>query len=73
MRRIFLRLCRHCERMMAESPLGLCQSCHGTRGIRHLYEVRKNRGPAWERHLRVLARRARKRQPVAGISLAETL
>ncbi len=67
-------LCRHCERGLAVSSLGLCQKCQETKGIRRLYQVRRHsRGEEWERHLRVLARRARKGLPVGGISLSETL
>jgi hypothetical protein len=70
----FSPLCCHCERNPAESPLGLCGTCHQSKGIRRLYRPRpKVRGPDWERHLRVLARRARRRLPVGGISLAATL
>jgi hypothetical protein len=67
-------LCRHCERGPAETVLGLCRACHETRGIRRLYRVRRaDKGPEWERHLRILARRARRGLPVGGLSLAETL
>ncbi len=67
-------LCRHCERGPAESPLGLCSRCQETKGIRRLYRTtRRFRGEEWERHLRVLARRVRRRLPVGGVSLAETL
>ena len=67
-------LCRHCEHNPAESPLGLCRSCHDTKGIRRLYKISRNsKGPEWERHLRTLARRARRGLPVGGLSLAETL
>lgn len=67
-------LCRHCERAPAESTLGLCPSCHNTKGIRRLYKVRRNsKGAEWERHLRILARHVRRGLPVGGLSLAETL
>lgn len=74
MKDLMISLCRHCERVPAESPLGLCRSCHDTKGIRRLYKVRRNsKGPDWERHLRTLARRVRQGRPVGGLSLAETL
>jgi hypothetical protein len=67
-------VCRHCERRPAETPLGLCRPCDDTKGIRDLYRPRRtDKGPEWERHLRALARRARRRRPLGGISLAETL
>jgi hypothetical protein len=67
-------VCRHCEQAPAESDLGLCRRCHETEGVRRLYRARRcNQGPEWERHLRVLARRARRGLPLGGIGLAETL
>ena len=67
-------LCRHCEAGPPETDLGLCRRCHATRGIRILYrDKRGDKGPEWERHLRALARRARRGLPLGGIGLAETL
>ncbi len=67
-------LCRHCERRPATSLLGLCQVCQETRGIRRLYRSRRqDYSRLWERHLEVLARRARRQLPLGGLSLASTL
>jgi hypothetical protein len=67
-------VCRHCERAPAETPQGLCRPCHDRRGVRRLYRGRSaDKGPLWDRHIRALARLARRRRPLGGISLAETL
>jgi len=65
------RPCRHCEARPALDARGLCTDCGGAKGIRKLY--RMERGKEWERHLRALARRARRGLPLGGLSLAETL
>lgn len=69
-----LELCRHCERGPRESELGLCSRCQEAPRIRLLYRKRRTPyGVEWERHLRALARRARRQLPLGGISLTETL
>lgn len=65
------RPCRHCEARPVADALGLCAPCGASKGVRELYE--KERGELWEHHLRTLARRARRRLPLGGLSLVETL
>jgi hypothetical protein len=57
-------LCLHCEKAAAASGLGLCPACHAVRGIRKLYVRRRGWTPQWERHLRRLTDRARRRLPL---------
>jgi hypothetical protein len=56
--------CLHCERVVAVNALGLCAGCNGVSGVRRLYQRRRGWTPAWEEHLRKLARRARQQLPL---------
>ena len=50
------RVCQHCERRPTASELGLCEACGSKYQIRALYRRGQEFDPAWEQHLRRLAR-----------------
>jgi hypothetical protein len=56
--------CIHCDRRARVGELGLCPRCDANKGIRRLYVRRRGWTPAWEEHLRRLARRAQARLPL---------
>ena len=59
-----LRECEHCERPAAVDEVGLCPDCRAVEGIRVLYERGRGWTPAWDEHLRRLARRAKAGRPL---------
>lgn len=48
-------VCLHCEAGPSVSPLGLCQQCHRSKGLRELYAHKAGWTPEWEQWIRTKA------------------
>jgi hypothetical protein len=57
--------CLYCERLPAVDLVGLCEVCRAKPCVLVLYTTRRvGWTPEWEEHLRRLAERAKRKQPL---------